>query len=662
MQLSVIIVNYNVKHFLDQCLTSVQKAVKNIDSEIIVVDNHSADGSCIMMQQKYPTIKLIANEKNLGFSCANNQAIKEASGEYILLLNPDTIVQEDTFDKIIEFCNTHKDLGGLGVKMIDGNGIFLPESKRGLPSPWVAFYKVFGISKLFPKSPKFNRYHLGYLDKDQVHTVEILSGAFLWFRKEALDKIGLLDETFFMYGEDIDISYRLILGGYKNYYFPETTIVHYKGESTKKSSFNYVKIFYNAMIIFANKHFTQQNAFFYSFLIKLAIYFRAFISLLKRWIDKSIIVILDFLVVYLGFYGLTPWWETHKYANGRTFPDEYLIIVVPIYIITWLLAIYANGGYRRPAKISSILKGVIIGTGCILIAYSLLNEVYRYSRLMILLGGIWSSFSIPVYRLIFHKLFPKFNTLLSVQPKRTLIVSNYKDCTKIIALIDKTLFSYEPLGYVTISDQTNQSYDKWQCLGNINQLTEIISINKADEIILSSESLTSTEIISLLLQLSDYQIEVKIAQAEGVTMIGSNSIVSVGELMTVNLNSIAKPHNRNIKRIFDFVLALLVLGLYVFIFYLFKSPKQLFINCLTVLWGKVTWVGYHKSINEKSNLQLPHLQQSVLSHLWRYKNKKMSAELIDRSNTIYAKDYKFTNDLSTVLNNLKYLDSKYQSI
>ncbi|MCG8698987.1 MAG: glycosyltransferase family 2 protein, partial [Bacteroidales bacterium] len=204
MDLSIIIVNYNVKHFLEQCLHSVNKAIKGIKAEVFVVDNNSVDGSNQMVTEKFPGFKLIANKDNRGFSTANNQAISIAKGRYILLLNPDTIVTEDTFTKCIQFMDATPDAGALGVKMIDGKGNFLPESKRSLPTPGVAFYKIFGLSALFPKSKIFGKYHLGYLDKNQTHKVDVLAGAYMFMRKEALEKTGFLDETFFMYGEDID--------------------------------------------------------------------------------------------------------------------------------------------------------------------------------------------------------------------------------------------------------------------------------------------------------------------------------------------------------------------------------------------------------------------------------------------------------------------------
>ncbi|MEG2337084.1 MAG: glycosyltransferase family 2 protein [Bacteroidales bacterium] len=277
-------VNYNVCSFLEQCLASVQKAISHLNVEIFVVDNNSVDGSVEMVKAKFPQVFCIDNKENVGFAKANNQAIRLAKGRYILLLNPDTVVEADTFDLCVAFMEETKDAGALGVKMLDGKGRFLPESKRGLPTPEVSFYKISGLSKLFPYSKRLGKYHLSYLDKDQIHSVDILSGAFMLLRTSVLEKIGLLDESFFMYGEDVDLSYRVLLGGYQNYYFPKTRIIHYKGESTKKGSLNYVIVFYRAMQIFAEKYFSKkkylsifvvyQNCYLGS---RLSLYFSAYI-------------------------------------------------------------------------------------------------------------------------------------------------------------------------------------------------------------------------------------------------------------------------------------------------------------------------------------------------------------------------------------------------
>ncbi|MDD6209156.1 MAG: glycosyltransferase family 2 protein [Bacteroidales bacterium] len=271
-ELSIIIVNYNVKFLLQQCLFSVQAATKTLSHEIFVVDNCSSDGSVDYLRPLFPDVIFIENKNNPGFSKANNQAIALARGKYVLLLNPDTVVGENVLDNICRFMDNHPDVGGVGVKMIDGSGRFLPESKRSFPSPWNSFCKMFGLSFFFPNSSVFAKYQLKYLSADQSHKVEVLSGAFMLLRHTVLEKIGVLDERFFMYGEDIDLSYRIILGGYVNYYLPER-IIHYKGESTHTNDIAYVKTFYHAMLLFYRKYYPR-SGFIVSSIIRFAIYLR----------------------------------------------------------------------------------------------------------------------------------------------------------------------------------------------------------------------------------------------------------------------------------------------------------------------------------------------------------------------------------------------------
>lgn len=280
IKMSIIIVNYNVKYFLEQCLFSIRAAVSGMDAEVIVVDNHSSDDSVSYLSEKFPEVTFIENKDNPGFSKANNQAIGKSNGEYILLLNPDTVIGEENIRTLCYFMDEHPEAGAIGVKMLDAHGVFLPESKRSFPSPWVSFCKIFGLSKLFPHSKRFARYSLPYLNEDKQHKVDVLSGAFMFLRREALDKTGLLDESFFMYGEDIDLSYRIVLAGYRNYYIPER-ILHYKGESTKRGDMKYIKAFYGAMIIFFRKYYPH-SGWLMTLFIKLAIIVRAFFSVSAR--------------------------------------------------------------------------------------------------------------------------------------------------------------------------------------------------------------------------------------------------------------------------------------------------------------------------------------------------------------------------------------------
>jgi N-acetylglucosaminyl-diphospho-decaprenol L-rhamnosyltransferase len=283
-QLSVVIVSYNVRDYLEQCLRSLIKSIGDIKAEIFVVDNASADGSIPYLKRLFPSIQFIENLDNKGFARANNQAIRRAKGEFILLLNPDTIVAEDTITTCVNFLQSNANAGGLGVRMLKINGEFAYESRRGLPSPFTAFCKMTGLCQRYPYSRTFGKYYLRYQDERKVNKIDIISGAFACFRHSVLKQVGLLDEDFFMYGEDIDLSYRVLKAGYQNYYIPNS-IIHYKGESTEKSSFRYVHAFYKAMLIFFNKHYGHYRIWF-SIPIRTAIYTKALFAYFKQQSDK----------------------------------------------------------------------------------------------------------------------------------------------------------------------------------------------------------------------------------------------------------------------------------------------------------------------------------------------------------------------------------------
>lgn len=278
MRLSVIILNYNVRYFLEQCVLSVQEAVLAMDAEIIVVDNNSSDDSCLMMQERFPSVKLIQNKENFGFPKGNNIGVQEAQGKYVCILNPDTVVAEDTFTKILAFAEEQQDLGIIGCRLIDGKGNFLPESKRGIPTPWVAFTKVLGLYKFFPKWKIFNQYYAQHINENENGKVEILVGAFMLMTRELYNDLNGFDENCFMYADDIDLSYRVLQKQKSNYYFAETTVLHYKGESTIKDE-RYMKRFQEAMNFFYNKHF-KKSLFFSSF-IQIGIWFFSFVKMFQ---------------------------------------------------------------------------------------------------------------------------------------------------------------------------------------------------------------------------------------------------------------------------------------------------------------------------------------------------------------------------------------------
>lgn len=638
MKISVIIVNYNVRFFLEQCLLSVQKAMRAIDNngEVWVVDNNSVDGSVEMVREKFPDVRLITNTENTGFSKANNQAMRVAKGEYVLLLNPDTVIEEDTLKKVIDFMDRHPDAGGLGVKMVDGKGNFLPESKRGLPTPETSFYKIFGISRLFPESKKFNRYYLGHLNHTETHEIEVLSGAFMLMRKATLDKVGLLDEAFFMYGEDIDLSWRIILGGYRNYYFPGTTIIHYKGESTKKGSLNYVFVFYNAMIIFARKHFSAQNAKLYVFFIQMAIWLRASLAVLNRFIKSIFLPLLDVSFILATLFGLK---DLYSSITGKMYADDLVIPAFSAITGAWMLGNWINGGYDKPFYPLKTIRGNFIVSIFILAVYSLLPEDLRFSRAMILIACLLIPAVLVITR-VFRNMIIDGSAGWKKQALRNFaIVGEKEEARRVRNIIEQT---YPTIHEILIVDPSEKN------------LADIVRVMKINSIVFCAKDISSGNIIQRMSDLSSPEVEFKIAPPEALYIIGSNSIDTSGDVYMLDVNTIDKPVNRRIKRLTDIAVCTVMLPLIPLLLFFQKKPLQLPLNWIKVLSGTCSWVGYVQTAGMQQG-KLPHLKPGVLHPLSHLPGKQTDPGIAEKYNVLYAKDYKALQDLRIVLSNWRKL-------
>lgn len=652
MQLSIVIVNYNVKHFLEQCLNSVRKAVEGIDAEVFVVDNNSVDSSCTMVREKFPEVKLIDNKENLGFSRANNQAIRLSTGKYVLLLNPDTVVEDDTFSKVLDFMEKTPDAGGLGVKMIDGKGNFLPESKRGLPTPDVAFYKIFGLSKFFPKSRIFGRYHLGFLDPDQVHEVDVLSGAFMLLRKTVLDRIGLLDEEFFMYGEDIDLSYRITKAGFRNYYFPGTRIIHYKGESTKKGSLNYVLVFYNAMIIFARKHFSSKNARLLSFLIRLAIYFRALVAILNRFISSAILPFLDIVTIYTGIFFIKIYWENRViFLEGGNYPEILMTVIVPIYILIWMISNYLTGVYDKPLQLRKILQGFTYGTVFILVVYALLPENLRISRAIIIFGAIWGIISMTSIRFLLNLMKVRGVSFGPEENRRFAIVGDEKEARRVAELLQTS--NIKP-GFTGLVSTKGMISPQAGFIGTLDQIREIIMIYRIHEVIFCAKSISHQAIIDQMTNLQGTGVDYKIAPEDSLSIIGSNSINTSGDLYTVFINAISSRSNQRSKRFLDLAVSLAALILSPLLVFIVRRPVGLIGNIFLVLSGKRSWVGYVQEEGFDPE-RLPHIRKGILTPLDAFGEKSLSPGMLQHLNAVYARDYQLKSDANIILKRIREL-------
>ena len=659
VKLSVVIVNYNVCYFLEQALLSVRRAVEKLGQpvEVFVVDNNSVDGSVTMVRARFPEVVLIANQDNPGFSKGNNQALRRATGQYQLLLNPDTVVEEDTFRACCDFMDAHPTCGGLGVKMLDGQGKFLPESKRALPTPAVAFYKMFGLASLFPKSRTFGRYHLGFLDREETHEIEVLSGAFMLLRKAALDQIGLLDEDYFMYGEDIDLSYRLTRGGWKNYYFPGTRIIHYKGESTKRTSVNYVFVFYRAMVIFAQKHFAPGRAGLFSLLINAAIWLRAGAAVAERLAVRTAPLLLDAGLIWGGMYFLKSYWENnHKFVPGD-YPPQYMEVAVPAYILVWLTSAYLSGGYDQPVRTSRVVRGIFVGTLLISAASNFL-DAWRFSKALIILGGAWAVAALVGRQLLAHFIKYKNLRLSERRQKNIAIVGSGPESRRVRQLLEAAQVSARVIGYVRVDGEGTLAVSEpnsplhpfgqspsEEPLGELRQLTDIIRLYALNELIFCGKDLPASQIISLMLGLpTSPPVAYKILPEDSQYIIGSSSKDAPGDYYTLDIAlNLYQPQQARSKRLLDvltsggmLVLAPLLIG--------FQSKKTGFLrNCVAVLLGRRTWVGLRYMAGPARAVS------AVLSPAdAAISTIPLNEVTLRRLELLYAKDYEPSIDLSVL--------------
>lgn len=638
VSLSIIIVNYNVRFFLEQCIYSIRQATKQLNIEIFVVDNYSSDDSVAVIQSLFPDVKVIANTENVGFSKANNQALKMATGKYVLFLNPDTLLSENTLSVCFDFMNQNPNAGACGVRHLNGNGNYLPESKRGLPTPWVSFCKMSGLGNMFPKSKTFSGYYLGHLDATQTQTIEVLSGAFMYVRKLVLDEIGGFDERFFMYGEDIDLSYRITQSNHTIHYLPQSSIIHYKGESTKKQSRKYVNVFYNAMTLFAEKHFSKAYARSFFVPIQLAIFLKTIFLLVKKGAKSVGMPLLDAGIIFVGMYFLKNYWAT---MSKIYYPYEFIRIAVPLYILIWISSVWLNGGYDRPFRYYRILRGIITGVIFILLVYALLPEAYRYSRFLLLIGSVWAGLVIISSKailngLLYGKIFPE-----QYQSDNILIVASENEKNRIEQLI--AVSGRKPFFIGRISPFEN---DSGNFLGYLPDLKNRIVQFQISEVIFSDADLSINSIFDHLEWLSNQNISLRIAPHQSEFII-SKSEIDTSETWFKHLNDhIGSESNRRKKRMVDLIIAFLLLLFSPLI--LFKINGRFWIkNALNVALGKKTWIGY---INQTEQKKLPLLKLAVFELLNAGNEKHLNSALIHELNYFYVRQYSAVHDFGLVLN------------
>lgn len=644
LDLSVVIVNYNVRYFLEQCLHSVRDASEGLAAEVFVVDNDSHDDSLAMLAD-FPEVVVIANRENVGFARANNQAIRRARGRYVLLLNPDTLVPPDAFRRCLAYAERHSRVGMIGVRMIDGTGAFLPESKRGFPTPWVSFTKMSGLAKLNDASPTLNGYYLGHLGEHDVNPVDVLPGAFMWIRRAALPAVGGgLDEDYFMYGEDIDLSFVMQRAGYDNVYLPEVTIVHYKGESTRKRSRLYVSTFYRAMVIFARKHVVASGGRLQLALLQLAIYARAAVAMVVNAAATLAVAAAD-LCAIAGVLLAARWaWARYYFRDADYFADSpFDTFNLPLYAILWLGGLALFGAYDRPYRLASALKGAVAGTAIVLLGYALLPTELRTSRAIVLLAGAALTVVLPVIRLLVSLLRPGAVSFAEqrARERRLVIVGEPPETQRVLSLLGRAGVARDYLGRVDPTDRGTG-----ECLAGLAGLGQVVESYRVDELIFCGADVSLAAEIAWMNRLAG-RVAFRHVAAGTSAIVGSPSREARGSAYTVGARyELAEARARRRKRVVDVAVAVVLLLAWPMTLLLPRGGAALR-NAFVVLGGGATWVGY--AVGGERPGGLPRLRPCVLPqgvHLGA--GGRVDAQ---RLNEVYARRYRPGEDLRTIWQN-----------
>lgn len=639
IDISVVIVNYNVKDFLSKCLDSVKKASANLTVEIIVVDNDSSDGSIEYLQNLHPDVSYIVLNENLGFSKANNIGFKQAGGKYILILNPDTIIEEKNLDLMFEYLENNPQVGLAGCKVLNPDGSFQLPCRRGFPTPWVSFCKLFGLQSLFPKSKLFAQYNQTFRSIDETYYIDAVMGAYMFTRREIIESVNGFDEDFFMYGEDLDLCHRIKQAGYEIAYFNETSIVHYKGESTKRSSINEIKHFYDAMAIFTKKHFAKYSLFLV--FLKFAITLRSIIAYSNKYKEDILYIFGDLAIVNLSLLVAAK----IRFGSFLPFPDyAYPVVFIAVSAALIISMIFSGEYFEDKHSVSKSVFGILINF-FVVSALTYFFKEYAFSRGIILIMTGFCLFLITFLRLLVLT----YNKALGTdKDKRILIVGLTNQAENIADSLKSPLNSnINLIGFISIDQSYPNEFHNFPVVGNIHFLKIIIEKYRINEIVIADKNLSQSKWFQIIAETSNTKAKYHLA-TEYNELLTSEIIEEITEKKLAAPNFVLMSvRNRFIKRFIDLTVSLFALTLFLPLTFWF-GKKDLVRKLWSVLAGKMSIVGLYPTDND--DIIIGKRGITGLAHI--SSQKSLPSETIKSLNNYYLTNYSISLDLEIIIKSI----------
>lgn len=631
--ISIVIVNYNVKDFLYKCLESIDAATSNLTVETIVIDNDSSDGSVAYLRPLFPDVTFVETGENLGFGKANNLGFEMAKGKYILILNPDTVIEEKNLQTMYDYMESNPEVGIAGCKILNPDGTFQLPCRRGFPTPWASFCKLFGLQSMFPNSKIFAQYNQTFRSPDETYEIDAVMGAYMFARKEVITQLQGFDRDFFMYGEDLDLCYRNNQLGYKTAYVHTTSIIHYKGESTRRSSINDVKHFYDAMAIFAKKHYSRSKTFL--LFLKLGIFLRAIMAYILKFKEDVAYILCDLALVN-GALLLSTKLKTGDFFH---FPDyAYPTIFITISIVLLLSMLISGEYFEGRHSVRKTVFGVLV-MFFLTSSLTYFFKQYAFSRGVVLMVTGFSGISLSLVRLISVAISKGFG---AEKDKRILVVGLNENAAEIVRSLEKPEHSnINVCGFVSIKESYPLDYENYPVLGNIYFLDEIIKKCKAKEIVIAEPEITNNKLMEIVSKFSDTKAKYHIAHEYDQLMFSEIIEEISGRKNADMIYPISTIRNILIKRSIDILYSLMALTLFL-PFTIIFGKRGILKKMWHVLCGKKSLIGYYKT--EKMPFKYPFGKIGITGLAHISNPERLSKTAINQLNDYYLSNYSFSLD------------------